>query len=272
MSAGIPGAEWAAIDRSSDPAGYVRYLDTVSGLTAAQAYKRQIVAQLDIHEGDQVLDVGCGNGDDARIMAQVVGPTGRVVGIDQSIVMVDEARKRAEGSNLREEYHVADAHHLPFPDNTFDCSRADRTFQHLEDPTRALAEMIRTSRSGARIVIADPDWETMVVDAPNRVVTRKILNFRCDMVRNGWIGRQLFALFRVSGLTNVTVIPTIWASTDYDLVDQLASLREVAARLSEAGGITSDEAAASPDELARAGQEGRFLAAIAVFVVAGRKL
>lgn len=265
------GVGWTNVDHTLDPSSYVQYLHTAGGLPGVQAYKRQIVGLMDIHEGDQVLDVGCGVGDDVRTMAQLVGPTGRVVGVDQSTQMIDEARQRAAGSDAPVQFEVADAHHLPFPDGTFDCCRGDRTFQHLDDPARALMEMLRTARSGAKVVIGEPDWETMIVNASSRAVTRKVLNFMCDTWRNGWMGRQLPGLMKGAGMVDVAVVPAVLASSDYALVAHLAQLRATAERVAEIGGITRTEAAMWLEDLERAGREGRFFGAIMIVIAAGRK-
>lgn len=271
MAAQKSRSDWTDVDRASDPERCVRCLDTASGMEGGQAYKRQVLALLDVREGHYVLDVGCGTGDDVRMMAQLVGSTGRVVGVDNSATMIAEAQKRTDGQDLPVEYRIADAHRLDFADNTFDCCRADRAFQHLEDPRRALTEMMRVARSGARIVVVDPDWGTLAVDAPDRNVTRKILNFRCDGIRNGWMGRRLFALFQEVGVAEIAIAPMVLASTNFAVVDQLGDLRQAAEGLAGAGEISATEAASWLDQLERADQAGRFFAAATLFIVAGRK-
>ena len=47
----------------------------------------------DIHEGESVLDIGCGTGVDAMIAATMVGPAGRVVGVEMSSEMVEKANQ-----------------------------------------------------------------------------------------------------------------------------------------------------------------------------------
>jgi hypothetical protein len=54
---------------------------------------------------------------------------------------------------------------------------------------------------GARIVISEPDWETFVVDMPNKPLTRKILNHFCDETQNGWCGRELIRFFYINWVT-----------------------------------------------------------------------
>ena len=80
-------------------------------------------------------------------------------------------------------------------------------FQHLEAPPQALRELVRVTWSGGRIVVFDPDWETLIVDADDTTTTRAILQAKCDLLRHGWIGRQLAGLMRGAGLGGIAVEP-----------------------------------------------------------------
>ena len=193
------------VDRTADPVARVSYLDAVTGLEAAQAYKRQTFALMAIRPGHTVLDVGCGTGDDLRKLAELVGPSGHVIGVDRSEAMLREARARTEGLSV--ECRVGDAHQLEFPANMFDACRSDRVFQHLEQPRQAIAELVRVTRQGGRVVVFDPDYDTLVVDAADKKLTRRIVAFISDSHREGWMGRRLRALAAQSGLVDVTVVP-----------------------------------------------------------------
>ena len=108
---------FSAIDQTwSDPAAYVRRLDDTGAHQFWRMVKGHALALLDIYEGAELLDVGCGTGDDARSLACLVGATGRVVGIDAGATMIAEARKRAEGLHLPLAFYHGDAYHLDFPD------------------------------------------------------------------------------------------------------------------------------------------------------------
>ena len=260
------------VDRTTDPGFFVHYLDAASAQEQTQVMKRRSFQLLNVQPGAQLLDVGCGPGDDARALAQLAGSTGRVVGIDTSTTMIAEARQRAGGSDLSVQYVVGDAHHLDFADNSFDGCRAERVFQHVENPRQVLQEMVRVTRPGGRIVLLDPDFETLVIDTQDRALTRKILNFRCDhIVRNGWIGRQLLALLRATQLTEVTVAAETWQSTDYTIAFQLLRLREHTERAREAGAVSETEAESWLGELEEAGKTERFFAAMTFFFVSGQK-
>ena len=54
--------------------------------------------------------------------------------------------------------------------------------------------MIRVARSGACVVVSEPHWGTLAVDATDGGLKRRILAFRCDMQRSGWTGCQLSPL------------------------------------------------------------------------------
>jgi SAM-dependent methyltransferase len=71
--------------------------------------------------------------------------------------------------------------------------------QHLDNPTRALAEMVRVARPGARLVASEPDWGTLAVDLPADTVTRRLLD-RAD--RAGRLrGRLNRATYLIPGRT-----------------------------------------------------------------------
>lgn len=250
--------------------GSAQYLDTVSRQPDVQAYKRHTFTLLGVQAGHHLLDVGCGTGEDVRALARLVGSNGRVVGLDIREELIDEACKRTADTDLPIEYCIGDVYRLSFSDNTFDGCRADRVFQHLSDPHKALVEMIRVVRSGSSVVVADPDWETLVIDAANRAVTRRILNFNCSFA-HGWMGRQLPGLFRRAGLREVTIIPITHVVTDFALANHLFFLQDTVKEAQAAGLITNSEAIAWLDDLTRASGEGYFFSALTLFVVGGRK-
>lgn len=252
----------------------IQYLDTVRTTQAAQAYKRQSLDRVDIRTGHCILDVGCGPGDDVREIAQMVGSSGRAVGVDCDYQMIAEAWRRLgpRRTDYNIEFRVCDAHRLPFPDSSFDGCRSDRAFQHFVDPAAALREIIRVSRDGARIVISDPDWETLTIDTPERSITRRIVQFIADhFVRHGWMGRQLPRLFKAQGLSDVQAESSVVLVTTFELADTLWGLSLNAARCRDAGVITGDEMDGWLGALKRAGEASQFFGAHLGFVVSGRK-
>ncbi|MEZ4571546.1 MAG: methyltransferase domain-containing protein [Thermomicrobiales bacterium] len=129
---------------------------------------------LDIKPGMAVLDAGCGTGDDARAMAGIVGASGHVVGLDTSTGILEVARARSEAIGIDVEFIQGDVTDLPFSDDTFDACRSERLLQHLESPVRGLQEMIRVTKPGGRIFLAEVDCDTLVVDVPAGAIVDKL--------------------------------------------------------------------------------------------------
>ena len=90
-----PGHGFSQVDQAEDPAYFVRFLDRASTLEFFQAVRRRSRALLNPRPGSRFLDVGCGTGEEVCRLAEVVGPTGWVVGVDISTLLVAEARQRA---------------------------------------------------------------------------------------------------------------------------------------------------------------------------------
>jgi ubiquinone/menaquinone biosynthesis C-methylase UbiE len=262
---------WSAVDQATDPSAFVSYLDTVATLETVRRIKQRTYELLQVRVGHHLLDVGCGLGDDVRALAQQVGTAGRVVGVDSSETMIAEARKRLEGMNLPVEFFVGEAQHLEFADNTFDGCRAERIFLHLNNPSRALAEMVRVARAGAQLVVFDGDWETLVFDVPAQSITRRLLNFLCDSHGSGWIGRQLRGLFLAAGLTEVRVFADTLMFTDYTQANQVFNLQETVIHAQAAGVVSPTDVNRWLNHLEEANQAGKFFAAVTGFFVSGRK-
>jgi ubiquinone/menaquinone biosynthesis C-methylase UbiE len=163
------------VDRARDPDFFVRFMDEAQKPAAIQASKRLMLERIALAPGAAVLDVGCGPGTDVFDMVAPVGPGGRLVGLDASEVMIAEARRRASELDVPVTFEVGEVEALPFPDGTFDVCRAERLLEHLPDAGRALAEMVRVTRSGGRIVVFDFDWDTLIVDHPDKATTRTIV-------------------------------------------------------------------------------------------------
>jgi ubiquinone/menaquinone biosynthesis C-methylase UbiE len=271
MATSDPRAAFTDIDRSADPAAFVRVLDTLTALDFVRAYKRRTFELLGLQPGDRVLDLGCGTGDDVQELARLVGPSGRVVGVDRSETVIAEARERVQGTALPVAFQVADAYQLPFPAATFDGCRADRVFHHLEHPRQAFGELLRVTQPGGRVLLFDPDFETAIVDAPDRALTRRLLNFFCDGYRDGWMGRRLPGLFREAGLTEITVEPVTVLLTDLSQANAVLALEDTVARAGAEGVVAEAAGAAWLDGLRTASEQGRFFAAVSGFMVAGRK-
>lgn len=264
-------AKWGDVDQTQDTEHFVGYLDKVSAIEAVQAYKRRTYNLMKMKEGHAVLDIGCGAGDDVLKLAEMVGSSGRAVGIDNSETMIGVARQRSEALDLPVEFRVGDIYHLDEEDNIFDSCRADRIFQHLKDPQQALTEMIRVTRPGGRVVIFDVDWETLLIDAPDVAVTRKVANLICDDTANGWAGRQLFRYGKQAGLHELVVVPETAIIFEYALADHILQLSIAAETLQEAGELSASQVIDWVNALKHSDETGQFFCSVTSYTVCGRK-
>ena len=108
----------------------------------------------------QVLDVGCGHGVTACLIAQQYGS--RVVGIDISEVMIAKAKHKASQLGLEDklEFRVLDVYQMPFEDGSFDVALAESVLTPLPgDKLLALREVVRVIRPGGRFAVNESTFD-----------------------------------------------------------------------------------------------------------------
>jgi len=121
-----------------------------------------------LEPGEQVLDLGSGAGTDSLVAAQMIGPTGRVVGIDMTPEMVATARASAQamGGATNVEFLEAEAEQLPFPDASFDVVTSNGVIDLIPDKDAVFAELYRVLRPGGRLQRADVTIQQPVSNCP----------------------------------------------------------------------------------------------------------
>jgi ubiquinone/menaquinone biosynthesis C-methylase UbiE len=256
------------VDRTEDPDFFVRFMDEAQKPRAIQASKQLMLERTALTSGEAVLDVGCGPGNDLFDMVERVGPAGRLVGLDASEVMIAEAQRRAKERRLPITFEVGEVTALPFTDDTFDVCRAARLLEHLADPSGALAEMVRVTRPEGRIVAFDFDWDTLIIDHPDKQTTRHVVLTYSDSIQNGWIGRQLPRLFRAQRLEVLSVDP-VQVFVHYALAELFLGSHLVA--LQTHGALLPDQAQRWWEYLRRSDSAGTLLITFTAFVVVGAK-
>jgi ubiquinone/menaquinone biosynthesis C-methylase UbiE len=264
-------SEFTDVDRSANPRKFVEHLCRGARLEYHRRVKLECAALLALEPGECVLDVGCGIGDTLTELARAVGPTGRAVGLDSSTQMLAEARRRAEEAGLPIEYVLGDVRDLAFEDESFDAVQAAKLFVHLRAPELAMDEMVRVTRSGGRVLVFELDADTMLVNAPDKALTRKILDFLSDHFANGLAGRKLNQLMLERGLGELQIVPETLVLRDLATAEPYWTFRSTARRAAEAGVLTHGEAERWIQELEALDQAGLFFNALTAFIVCGRK-
>ena len=121
------------------------------GRLIAESQEQVIAAFLAPVAGKTVLDVGTGTG---RAALALAARGAQVTGVDASVEMLAVAGRRAAAAGLAVTFTRGDAHHLQFPDGSFDAVICLRVLMHTPDWGRSLAELCRVARQ--RVVLDYP--------------------------------------------------------------------------------------------------------------------
>jgi SAM-dependent methyltransferase len=265
VSAGFHLAGFRDVDGSQDADAYLAYLDSVG-----EVFRDVIrfgVDALHLGAGGAVLDVGCGHGACLSLLAQRVGRSGRVAGIDASAAMVAAARRRVAAQGLAAVVQRGDARELPFGDSVFDAARIDRVLMFVRDPQGALAELARVVRPGGRLCVTEGDVGTHAIDADDVATTRTMLAALSDRSPQGWIGRRLRSMALDLGWKDVELQLVPILSTSYAEWNDRLGVESQAALAVSQGLVTQEAVASWLDDLRTRDAQGRFTATALLFVV-----
>ncbi|MEQ1758905.1 MAG: methyltransferase domain-containing protein [Vicinamibacterales bacterium] len=162
----------------------------------------EFIAFLEVRPGQQVLEVGSGLGILASSVADAAANV-HVTGVEYAPAQLDAAARHP-----RVRYIRGDAHHLEFPDATFDLVYVRYVLEHLQYPDIALAEMRRVVRPGGHVAVCENDTSLVRLDPPCPTFDRVWATFQLYQARlrgDSLIGRRLYRLCRSAGFTDITL-------------------------------------------------------------------
>jgi SAM-dependent methyltransferase len=176
----------------------------------------QLAALAEVHDGQRVLDVGCGPGALTGELVRLVGADA-VAAVDPSEAFVSAAKERHPTVDVRR----APAERLPFEDATFDATLAQLVVHFMADPVAGLREMARVTRPGG--VVAACVWDHAGGRTPLGVFWQAALELdpaahdESDLAgaREG----HLSELFAAAGLSSVQET-TVSASAQFATFDE----------------------------------------------------
>ena len=249
-----------------------QYLDDMAELIKQN--KQRTYTWMHIRPGHSVLDVGCGPGIDTIALAELVGPTGHVVGVDVDAAMIAEADRRAEQAGCRGwcRHQQGNAMSLPLETSAFDSCRSERLFQHVHNPAGVLLEMARVTKPGGWVVILDADHGTWSIDTPEVDIERRLTRVLAEhMVINGYAGRQLYRLFKQQQFIDINVEIRPLYFTNYAQFRYGTQMDAIEREALAAGFVTQEELKRWQQNLEAAETTGTFFAHATGVLVAGRK-
>lgn len=143
-----------------------------------------LVDRMGIKKGDAVLDVGCGTGRLALYVSKIVGPQGRVTGIDPSPHRIRIAESKLKGRDFHNvRFLIGEAEDLhAFTDNTFDDVYYSSVFHWLGDKRTALQEAYRVLKHGGNVgmTTVDRDYHFAMKEVMEKLFTEKYPGISID--------------------------------------------------------------------------------------------
>jgi demethylmenaquinone methyltransferase/2-methoxy-6-polyprenyl-1,4-benzoquinol methylase len=120
-----------------------------------RGWKRKLIDMLDLRGGESSLDLACGTGDIAFLVAEKL-PRGWSVGLDiteRMLLIADRKRRERNARNVV--FHRADIMRMPFADESFDCITCGYALRNVPDVAGALEEVKRVLKPGGRFLSLD---------------------------------------------------------------------------------------------------------------------
>jgi ubiquinone/menaquinone biosynthesis C-methylase UbiE len=262
---------YRAIDAQPDPTEFIQRLEARSEARSHARLRRRFLRFARVVRGGAVLEVGSGSGAVARDLARMVGPKGRVVGVDPSRACVVAARRLAHvhGLDGRIAFRVGDGRRLPFRSGRFDVALAVTVLLHVDDPEVVVQEMARVTRPGGVVGLQDQDFGTLALAHPDRELTALILDGVADrLYPEPFSGRRLPGLLRAAGLHRTRLLTDVYQDTTLEPYTQ-RFLEHRAETAVEFGVVDPTTAQRWLDQITDTARAGHFVLTLNYFGAAG---
>ncbi len=174
------------------------------------ALRARLRSALALGRGETVVDAGCGTGLLCAEMANEVGSSGRVIGVDVSPHMLTLAKSQC-AAHPKIELHHGDIHVLPMDDAAANALACMQVLLFVTDVASALLEFHRVLAPTGRLVIVETDWRSAVLNTSDKDLTHRLFEFWDTVAASPNLPARLGPLLRDAGfaVTAIEAVPIL---------------------------------------------------------------
>jgi arsenite methyltransferase len=188
-----------------------------------------------IKEGDTVLDLGSGAGNDAFVARSLTGEKGKVIGVDFTEKMIEKARTNAEKLTFNNvEFRLGDIESLPVNDSTVDVVVSNCVLNLVPDKQKAFSETFRVLKPGGHFSVSDI---VLQGDLPEGL--RKSAEMYAGCVAGAISKETYLHIIKETGFTNITLQKEKQITIPYEILTVYLDKEELENYKSGAMGIYS---------------------------------
>jgi len=247
-----------------------RLVEEFNSSQGAMERRRKIIAALVLQAGEAILDVGSGPGNQVFEISSIVGPAGRVQGLDPAESAIAIAARRCSGlSNVH--FELGDVAQLPFEDGTFDAVMSSQVFEYLENVGGGLQEIYRVLRPGGRVLIHDTDWGTLLWRSSDAQRMARVMGVFDGHLADPYLPQTLAPKLRDAGFSDIKVEPIVQVETEFDPGSVSGVLMKFVVGYVESQDVSASEASAWKEDLENLGASGDYFFSSNEYMFTGRK-
>ncbi|MBC7383065.1 MAG: methyltransferase domain-containing protein [Bacteroidia bacterium] len=205
-----------------------------------------------------IVDVGCGTGMDVINMANLIGKSGNLMGIDHDQTMIDKANL-SKGNLANVEFLVSEVNSLPLMDDSVEGLRAERLIQHLTEPQSAIGEMYRVLKKNQPLVIVETDWAGLTIYNEHTEAAKKLTEYLTEVkINNGYASRKLTSYLKNAGFNTISISIFSFVIKSLKEANEYLWLEHILNEATKKGYLSTDENNEFVNSLKSADENGYF--------------
>lgn len=183
-----------------------------------------LLQRAEIFKGARVLDVGCGMGDVSRLIANMVGESGEVIGFDLRETVLEIAREKTKEQGYKNiKFIQSDIMNLPLELGKFDFIVGRRVLMYVPSAENSVNHLKNFLKEDGKIIFQESDCGCLGLNGENYPFTSKLIEMMWATVKaesgNIKIGSSLYEIFKGQGLnieflTSQVQLNTVETGTD----------------------------------------------------------